>query len=600
MQLCSFLLRASGVALCAAALNAQALLPTGASVGGGDDNLVAITLPFLFPFPGGTSTDMIEVDTNGRIFPAGTSATDFTESPIELVGTPQIAAYWDDQNAASGAQIFYDTSSPGVATITWLDTEEWITSPPFTVQLQLMASGMFTVVWDARTADPGIDGDCIVGVSDGLGVDPGEVDFSAVNTMGALVTANDVVYEQFTFGAGFNFDLADGITTTGLIFQPTSPGWIITGTVPPPPPPPPSAVPGREACQPVPFTAFDYTFVQTTPGDFLFVTGGAPNPLAATMGTLLTLTDDATAPVTTSFNVTMPGGTVTTALTVDSNGRIFSGTETSDFTPSDTEMLNDTAAIVAPLWADWNVTDPDTLDGVRFYDDGTGTSATVMWNGVAQFGGSYPNTFQAQFFSDGSIQFNYIDLDVNPNDPAFTSADDVIIGVSAGNGALANEVDLDTAVGASSVGGVLYEFFDQPAELPFRGRADRQNATVEIIAASLPVIGTNFQVDVLDSTGSAVAVVYYFGFPTGLFVPSIPLGPVIPALAGCEILNDIVTPGATVSGNTGTPGTPTTVIAIPNLPVLLGTEGFVVSGIVVNPALSPAIFPTDELVTAIG
>jgi len=246
-------------------------------------------------------------------------------------------------------------------------------------------------------------------------------------------------------------------------------------------------------------------------------------------------------------------------------------------------------------------TDPDTLDGVRFYDDGTGTSATVMWNGVAQFGGSYPNTFQAQFFSDGSIQFNYIDLDVNPDDdPNFSSEDNVIIGVSAGNGATANEVDLDTAVGQSSVGGVFYEFFDAFVEGPYRGRPSRQNATVEIVASSLPVLGTNFEVDVIDSTGSAVAVVYYFGFPTGLFIPSIPLGPVIPALAGCELLNDIVTPGAVLGGNTGTPGTPTPVISIPNLPILLGVEGLVVSGIVINTTLSPALFPTNEIVTVLG
>jgi hypothetical protein len=175
-----------------------------------------------------------------------------------------------------------------------------------------------------------------------------------------------------------------------------------------------------------------------------------------------------------------------------------------------------------------------------------------------------------------------------------------VIGVSAGNGAAPNEIDIETGTGSSSVGGVLYEFIDNLTETPYRGLPPRQNDTVQIVASTLPVLGTNFEVDVLDNTGSALAVVYYFGFPTGLFVPSIPLGPVIPALAGCELLNDIVTPGAVLGGNTGTPGTPTPVISIPNLPILLGVEGLVVSGIVINTTLSPALFPTNEIVTKLG
>jgi hypothetical protein len=602
----SNLLRSAAVAaLAVTGLSAQiSLLPVGSSVGGGLDVTVAnVMLPFNFTFPDGTTTNLIDINGHGRIFPGGQAINDFSQTVGELLSQPSsICAYWDDLDDfdATNDQIYFDTSVAGVATVSWVDcTESFSPNPAVTFQIQLRADSSFTIVWDNRMT--GLDGDCIVGCSVGNGAaDPGASDFSDVNTMGAIVTTVNTVYEEFGL-APFGFDLADGVMTTGLDFAPTSPGYLITGMVPPPPPPPAEANPGREACQPMPFTAFDYTFVPTTPGDFLFVTGGAPNPLAATMGTLLTLTDDSTAPVTTSFNVTMPGGTVTTALTVDSNGRIFSGTEFTDFTPSETEMLNDTAAIVAPLWADWNVTDPDTLDGVRFYDDGTGTSATVMWNDVAQFGGSRPNTFQAQFFSDGSIQFNYIDLDVNPDDdPIFLSEDNVIIGLSAGNGATANEVDLDTAVGQSSVGGVFYEFFEAFVEGPYRGRPSRQNATVEIVASTLPVLGTNFEVDVIDSTGSAAAVVYYFGFPTGLFIPSIPLGPVIPALAGCELLNDIVTPGAVLGGNTGTPGTPTPVISIPNLPILLGVEGLVVSGIVINTTLSPALFPTNEIVTVLG
>jgi len=278
--------------------------------------------------------------------------------------------------------------------------------------------------------------------------------------------------------------------------------------------------------------------------------------------------------------------------------------ELSDFSPTEAEFLSDPVGQIAPLWCDYNTTDTNTVDGIRFRDDGTGTSATYYWNGVVQFGNTNPNYFQVQLDASGGIQFNYLAVQIN-NDEATTpglGSQSAVVGVSAGNGIVGAESDLSTGA-VTSMTNVLYEFYDETLvefDLVNNPLPPLPNETAEIVASTLPVLGTNFEVDVIDSTASAVAVVYYFGFPTGLFIPSIPLGSVIPALAGCELLNDIVTPGAVLGGNTGTPGTPTPVISIPNLPILLGVEGLVVSGIVVNPTLSPAIFPTDEIVTVLG
>jgi hypothetical protein len=612
MQIPSVLLRTGGaLALCAATLSAQSLLPTGSSIGGGDDAVIGgVALPFSFTFPGGTVANSIDISTNGWIKPGGTGgSSELAESATLLQGgAPRICAYWDDLTETG--QVFFDTSTPNVATITWFNTREFGNTGTFTVQAQLASNGTITIVWDVTTIQPQIDGDCLIGVSPGGGAaDPGEVDFSDVNTMGAVVSAVDTVYELFPLTAGFQFDLQDGVAVTGLIFQPTNPGYIVTGMVPPPPPPPAEANPGRLACPPenflpVPGTEVSFTLIPTAPG-YLWTSGGAADPLAAT-GSLLTTTDDSITSTTTSFPFTFPDGTSTSAVDVDSNGRLLVGGtgELSDFSPSEAEFLNDAVGQIAPLWCDFNTTDTNTVDGIRFRDDGTGTSATYYWNGVVQFGNTTPNYFQVQLDASGGIQFNYLAVQIN-NDEATTpglGSQSAVVGVSAGNGIVGAESDLSTGA-VTSMTNVLYEFYDETLvefDLVNNPLPPLPNETAEIVASTLPVLGTNFEVDVIDSTASAVAVVYYFGFPTGLFIPSIPLGSVIPALAGCELLNDIVTPGAVLGGNTGTPGTPTPVISIPNLPILLGVEGLVVSGIVVNPTLSPAIFPTDEIVTVLG
>jgi hypothetical protein len=610
----SSILRAAGVSVLAVTgLSAQiSLLPVGSSVGGGLDVTVAnVMLPFNFTFPDGTTTNLIDINGHGRIFPGGQAINDFTQTVGELLSQPSsICAYWDDLDDfdAAADQIFFDTSVAGVATVSWVDcTESFSPNPAVTFQVQLRNDNSFAIVWDNRMT--GLDGDCIVGCSVGNGAaDPGASDFSDVNTMGAIVTTVNTVYEEFNF-APFNFDLADGVMTTGLDFAPTSPGYLITGMVPPPPPPPAEANPGRLACPPenflpVPGTEVSFTLIPTAPG-YLWTSGGAADPLAAT-GSLLATFDDSIASTTTSFPFTFPDGTSTTAVDVDSNGRLLVGGtgELSDFSPTEAEFLSDPVGQIAPLWCDYNTTDTNTVDGIRFRDDGTGTSATYYWNGVVQFANTNPNYFQVQIDATGGIQFNYLAVQIN-NDEATTpglGSQNAVVGVSAGNGIVGAESDLSTGA-VTSMTNVLYEFYDETLvefDLVNNPLPPLPNATVEIVASTLPVLGTNFEVDVIDSTGTAIAAVYYFGFPTGLFIPSIPLGSVIPALAGCELLNDIVTPGAVLGGNTGTPGTPTPVISIPNLPILLGVEGLVVSGIVINPSLNPALFPTDEIVTILG
>jgi hypothetical protein len=282
MQPLSLLRAGSALALCAATLSAQAFLPTGSSIGGGDDVLIGnVALPFPFTFPGGTIANSIDISTNGWIKPGGTGgSSELGESAATLLaGAPRICAYWDDLTASG--QVFFDTSTPNVATITWLDTTEFGNGAPFSVQAQLASTGTITIVWDNRAVTPTIDGDCLIGVSEGGGAtDPGQSDFSDVNTMGAIVAATDTVYEQFTLALGDEFDLSDGVDDR-RVFSRRRPATV-TG-IDASAATPAEANPGREACQMPRSAPFDLTFIPTTPGDYIFVAGGSPNPLAATM-----------------------------------------------------------------------------------------------------------------------------------------------------------------------------------------------------------------------------------------------------------------------------------------------------------------------------
>jgi hypothetical protein len=353
--------------------------------------------------------------------------------------------------------------------------------------------------------------------------------------------------------------------------------------------------PGRSACTP---NSAGFTFVPTTPG-YLVIGGGSFDANFA-MGSVVSASDDAVVGgLGLSFGFPMPGGAVVNTIAVDTNGRVLADVGAgSTFTPTVAGLLSGPTAI-CPLWTDMNPSDPDAQGSLWFHDDGTGASASVTWDRIPQFLGDVTNlnTFQARLFSDGSIHFLYPQLNVNNGT---TSPDDVLVGVSPGNGAA--DPDGESNFGAVpltviSMDDVVYEFYDNPAEsVPFSGLP---NDSVVIVESTPPVIGTNFDVDIIDNA-SATAAAYFFGFPTGIIVPSIPLGPVIPGLAGCEILNDIVTPGAVLSAPVGTPGTPTTIFPIPNSSALVGISGLVVSALVIDPSQSPVLFPTDELIVTIG
>jgi hypothetical protein len=553
----------------------------------------ALPLGFMFPSPAGGMWSSIEVTSNGRIFEAGVGslagAPSFVVFDADFAAFEQLAPCWDDLDNA--ANIFFDTTSvPGTAVVTWQDVTLFGDPSPFTFQAQLASTGQITYVYDDRHAAPFINSFVrIVGVSDGSVTVPAELNFSDVASLGLLM-GTGVSFEQFDAGLEpFDIGPLAPAVEAGLDFVPSGPGmWTILGNVPL------SvlaeAVPGRAACTPA--GQFDLTLIPTAPGYVLSPGGTFDAGFGA--GVDLGLTDESeSTPQTLSFPFTMPGGTSVTSIIATSNGRVIDGasTEFSDFSPTVAEFLSDATPAIAALWSDF---DPGTGGRVVFHDDGTGTSASVTWDSVPEWLENNSNTVQVQMFPGGLIQLNYQRVE-----PA-ASVNNLILGVSPGNGAADPEGESDfSTLNAVSADDVLYEFFDTATDT-FDLTVTPVNANLTIEQVSPPLIGTNFEVDVLDANGTAVAAAYFFGFPTGLLVPSINLGVLGAELANCEMLTDIVTPGAVVSAPVGTPGTPTTIFPIPNSPALIGVSGLVVSALVIDGTVTPAIRPTDELVVTIG
>jgi hypothetical protein len=571
------------------ALPAQGFLPFGSSVGGGLDVVVNVSFASPVMMPDGSMVTSLDIDGHGRIGPGGTiGLPDFSPTTTEFAaGPPLVAALWNDLDDSDfGAdQIWFNGSIPGVAVVTWVDVVESFTSNgPATIQAQIDAMGQVTLVWSSGVE--GFEFGGIVGLTPGGGaVLPVETDLSAAYTMGVVVAGSaGSVFEEFDGEfAGDDVDLADG----SLTFVPDgSGGFVITGlqTLA-------EVRQGRAACTEEP----GVTYLPSPPG--YIAIPGASYDRSFRSGVDLGLFDESLSTVQTlPFPFTMPGGTVTSGIVVSDNGRIVdsAGLAGTDFTPTVAEFLAEPAPQIAPLWTDLD----SGLGRVWFHD--LVSSVSITWDGVPQFFGVNEHTFQVQLFPDGSIQVVYANVDLE------VGIEDVLVGLSPGFGAADPEGASDlSSIGSggvvSSADGVLYEFFDQITSDNFDlDDAVSPNAGVQLVAVALPAVGSTFSVDLVDDLGTATGAVYFFGFPTGILSGPIGLGLLNPALARCELLTDIVSPGAVLAAPAGTPGTPTPLFAIPASPALVGIEGLVVSALVIDPSRTPRLFPTDEIVTRIG
>lgn len=116
-----------------------------------DDISAPQTLPFSFPYPGGSTTSII-VSTNGHVF-LQTSAATFGSYTVSALFTdaPRICAAWGDWDLTSaGTMSYYVDPSNQFVTVTWDNVQEWATAASFgsnSFQLVLYATGQIDWNW---------------------------------------------------------------------------------------------------------------------------------------------------------------------------------------------------------------------------------------------------------------------------------------------------------------------------------------------------------------------------------------------------------------------------------------------------------------------
>jgi hypothetical protein len=558
-----------------------------------------LPLGFAFPMPGGATVTTIEIDTNGRIAGGGSLLGSALGTVFGLLqGPPSICPCWDNLNSPT---VFLDTTSVPTTAVVTFQNATLTGSPfaPFTFQVQLAANGNVTFVYDDRVTaqlESGIGFQTVVGLSPGQGAlgapDPGELDYTEL-AVGESARLGATVYEFFDFFTPNNvWDLAVAFNASTMAITYTlraDGGYDVTTSLATRG----RADRGRPACR----SDAGWTILPSGQ-DFLLSPGAAFDGSAMLAGTDLRLGDEAVSvPLQTSFPIMFPGGLTTTLLEVESNGRVLPGGSGSppNPTPSAAELLASTVPLFAPFWADL---DPGAGGRVRAFD--SATKVVITWQNVPQSGApANENTFQVQFFPDGSFAFAYQDLDFSvaaTPDPASGA----VVGLSPGGGAVdPGESDLGGQLTLSS-GPAVYEFFEQGVGDTLDLTVDLPDDGLRLVVASPPTIGDTLALDVLDRRGTSTLALYFLGLPSGTLVPGLPLALLSPALDGCDVLVDLVTPGALLASPSGPVGTPTTALSIPNATTLIGLDALGATALVFDPSRVPAFAPTEELLLRIG
>ncbi len=164
--------------------------PVSANLGLADDSVTPpISLPFTFPYPGG-STTAIQIESNGNVWLQAPTHASFicNTSPGALLSRgPVISAFYDDldPSATGGGSVHYDVDPSGqIVYITWVGVPIWLASPPpsrptNTFQVALYSSGQVELRYQGMDST-GSWTSTLTGMSPGMAnLNPGNRDISA-------------------------------------------------------------------------------------------------------------------------------------------------------------------------------------------------------------------------------------------------------------------------------------------------------------------------------------------------------------------------------------------------------------------------------------
>lgn len=506
----SRLLLAAGLCLCAGLRSQHHFLPLGVPAASAQYNVWQVDLGFAFTMPGGTTTTQLWADRHGRLYlpNAGNSQAASTGASLVYSQSGVIGVFWDSLSVPSDPYVFVFTDGSSVCSITWNGVGF---GGGWTFQCQVYASGRIVMLYDSRcpVTNP------VIGVSPGTGVTlPPPEDFSATLTGTPIVTPSPTVFEDFDVPQP-SFDLQ----SSALEFIPTGAGGVLGWTV--------FATGG--VVDPVVVPAASRTFAggcycrktyrYEPDGSGGFDASAVAGSYDANIGTLVGATaDDAITAVGVDlgFAMTFPDGLSHQFVDVDPNGRIApTGAfgAVGDQSPSLADITGDGYPYYFGLWADWDVTRPES-DGI-YFTNVPGVSATFTWRDVAQysFGAAQPCTWQIRLFANGDVHVTHEDL-AGLNQIG-ASADDVAVGLTSGFASTASETDHSMlGATATSVPGIVFEWWDASSGTPNEPVDLRIAETPLLTSLQQPIEGGSWRVQAIEVAANAQFGLYIVGLST--------------------------------------------------------------------------------------
>jgi hypothetical protein len=167
----------------------------GTLIGPGDDGAVLVSLPFSFPYAGGSYTQMY-VSGNGAVsFGDVLNPNGFYDSADFFSATPKIAAYYLDLNEVAGGDVRV-RSEASKYTVTYISVREYATTITNTLQLVLYPSGNFTITYNGIGSNVANNTEPIITGFHPGGSPPLE-DISFTSDLPHVSAAGAAVYEQY-------------------------------------------------------------------------------------------------------------------------------------------------------------------------------------------------------------------------------------------------------------------------------------------------------------------------------------------------------------------------------------------------------------------
>ena len=214
----------------------QVVPPVSASLNLTDDSVTpAITLPFTFPYPGG-STNRIVICSNGFIYLGTGTASPYTPSVQDLLtGTPRIFTLWMDLLPTPTNNVHFDVDAANSRVlVTWNGVQEYGSGTSSnTMQIVLYSSGVAEIVFGA-CANLTHNGAMTAWSPGGNARDPGPIDISAslpFNTFADLAPLTQGA-QRPVMGTTANL-LMTGIPASSLagvaLIGPPVPGFDLSG-----------------------------------------------------------------------------------------------------------------------------------------------------------------------------------------------------------------------------------------------------------------------------------------------------------------------------------------------------------------------------------